>query len=303
MTNAIRVTESVTAALGSRAGGGPVVEGCKILGLESKRGRRYRRDAVAKAAHLYEGKAVYLDHPTPGEAGNPRTFLSKFGVIKNVRVDEHDGGLRGDLHYNPKHIAAPTFEGWLETDPTEIGFSHNAWCRFAEGGDTQEAVEIVKVDSIDLVATPATTHGLFESDMPDPLLPEMPAAGDADAAPCGLDAAVSALLAAIVADPALDQAAKRKKVLVALKLMDDATEEGAPPGAGDGDEDEGEEKAEESLVDVVSRLLDEKLTKVIEAVSSTPTAARKAPISHAPKRDAKALTADDLVSALSGSVR
>jgi hypothetical protein len=307
------VTESC-GGLGPRRSGN-VVAGCKILGLESKKGRRYRREAVAAAVSLYEGVPVYIDHPTPAEAGNPRPFMSKFGVFRNVEL-RPDGCLYGDLHYNPNHPAARVFEGWVDHDPTQVGFSQNAWCRFAEStGDGQEVIEISRVDSIDLVANPATTNGLFESaDSVDSFLPEVaPEASPAEAAPAGLDAALSALISAIVADTTLPLAAKRKKVLVALKLMDD----GAEPAEGDevpveedaeeGDDappadDDEEKKAEEAAPAWLARVeaLEAGLLSVQESVGVK--APLKSPKSAPPKRvEDKPLTADDLVSLLNGA--
>ena len=137
----------------------PTVPGCKILGFKSRNNRTYTREALIKAAHKYEGVKVNLDHNT---GTDPRKFSERFGRMVNVRMQ--GDGLYGDLQYNPAHPLAEAFRWWIKNDPTAIGLSHNATAEVqntATGGEL--VTEIKDVDSVDLVADPATTQGLFES--------------------------------------------------------------------------------------------------------------------------------------------
>lgn len=138
----------------------PTIPNCKILGFKSRNNRVYAQEAVQAAAHKYEGVKVNLDHNT---GTDPRKFSERFGRMVNVRFQPGQG-LFGDLQYNPKHPLAEAFCWWIKNDPTAIGLSHNATAEVkntAEGGEI--VTEIRDVDSVDLVADPATTKGLFES--------------------------------------------------------------------------------------------------------------------------------------------
>lgn len=217
----------------------PTIPGCKILGFKSRNNRTYTREAIAQAAHKYENAKVNLDHNT---GTDPRKFSERFGRMVNVRMEAD--GLYGDLQYNPKHPLAEAFCWWIKNDPTAIGLSHNATAEVkntAEGGEI--VTEIRDVDSVDLVADPATTRGLFESynerkgNMNPDENPEMapPPQVNTDMNQAPVDEAIdddgdfashlgNAILA-IINDAGLSSDEKRKKVLGALKLMDDGKEE------------------------------------------------------------------------------
>ena len=77
-----------------------VLQGVKLIGLESRNGRRYRESALAQAVALYEEAKVNVNHPKSGPL-EPRDYQDRIGVIRSVelRVGE---GLFGDLHFNPK---------------------------------------------------------------------------------------------------------------------------------------------------------------------------------------------------------
>lgn len=137
-----------------------VISGVKVLGLASRNGRTYDRAAVAEAAALYEGVKVNVNHPK-GPAAAPRDYQDRLGCLKNVRAE--NGGLFADLHFNPKHALAEQLAWDAEFSPENVGLSHNVQARTKarEGGTLVE--QILKVNSVDLVADPATTRGLFES--------------------------------------------------------------------------------------------------------------------------------------------
>lgn len=137
------------------------VQGVKVLGIRSRNGREYPLDVIRKAAPLYEGVKVNLDHPKPNQID--RTYNERFGRLKNVRVK--GDGLYADLVFNPHHHMAESFRWWATNDPNAVGLSHNASARIADGYGVapDRVIEIQKVSSVDLVADPATTTGLMES--------------------------------------------------------------------------------------------------------------------------------------------
>ena len=249
MTRIINIMEDVIKGLPKMAAAvvtprekAPTIPGCKILGFKSRNNRTYTKEAIQAAVSKYEGVKVNLDHNT---GTDPRKFSERFGRMVNVRFQPGQG-LFGDLQYNPKHPLAEAFNWWIKNDPTAIGLSHNATAEVkntAEGGEI--VTEIRDVDSVDLVADPATTRGLFESYNernrtmnPEDEMPEMapPAPINSDMGDAPVDEAIDEgdnyaehlgnAIMAIVNDAGLSAADKRKKILGALKLMDD---EGAEP--------------------------------------------------------------------------
>ena len=141
-----------------RAGG--VIRGVKLLGLRSRNGRRYREDALRDAIGLYEGAKVNVNHPK-GHPLSPRDYQDRLGVIRGVRFRVGEG-LFGDLHFNPKHTLSEQLVWDAEHAPQNVGVSHNVLARTTRSGDETVVEAITKVQSIDLVADPATTAGLFE---------------------------------------------------------------------------------------------------------------------------------------------
>lgn len=141
-----------------------VVRGVKILGLESKNGRTYSPSAVRNAARLYEGAKVNVDHPH-GRADEPRSYGDRLGSLSNV-VYREGQGLFGDFNYNPKHPIAEQFLHDAEHAPGNVGLSHNVKARLARGTTAGKPVveQIDHVTSVDLVADPATTSSLYESE-------------------------------------------------------------------------------------------------------------------------------------------
>lgn len=141
---------------------GAVIRQVKILGLESRNGRTYSPAALAAAAGLYEGTKVNVNHPQ-GAPHAPRDYRDRIGVMRRVALREGEG-LFGDLHFNPKHDLAEQLMWDAEHAPENVGFSHNVQARTSRQGERWVVEEILHVESVDLVADPATTRGLFESD-------------------------------------------------------------------------------------------------------------------------------------------
>lgn len=156
-----RLTERVAYTGGRVDRGLNVVRGVKIIGTVSKNGREYPMETLRRAAHLYDGAKVNIDHVRkPGEM---RSYADRFGHLESVHV--RSTGLFGDLHYNPHHRDAQRFLHDAEHAPHRVGLSHNI-----EGATSSRAgklivEEIRQVVSVDIVADPAMTGGLFESEV------------------------------------------------------------------------------------------------------------------------------------------
>lgn len=137
-----------------------LLRGVKLIGLQSRNGRRYRESALTEAAALYEEAKVNVNHPK-GNPLSPRDYQDRLGVIRNVRLWAGEG-LFGDLHFNPKHALAEQLVWDAEHNPRNVGFSHNVLAKLTREGESVVVEEITKVQSVDLVADPAATEGLFE---------------------------------------------------------------------------------------------------------------------------------------------
>ena len=139
-----------------------VLRGVKILGPVSKNGRTYPKETMARALALYEGAKVNVNHPK-GHELTPRSYESRLGRLENVRLGDGDSGMFADLRYNPKHALAEQLAWDAEHSPESVGFSHNVAAKTRRQGKTSVVEEITKVQSVDLVADPATTNGLYEA--------------------------------------------------------------------------------------------------------------------------------------------
>lgn len=142
--------------------GAGVLRGVKLIGMESLNGRRYRAEALAAAVGLYEGAKVNVNHPKDGPLA-PRDYRDRLGVIRQVEFRPGDG-LFGNLHFNPKHAIAEQLAWDAENNPRNVGFSHNVLARLTREGEQTVVESITHVRSVDLVADPAATQGLFEQE-------------------------------------------------------------------------------------------------------------------------------------------
>lgn len=140
-----------------------IIYGCKVLGYESKNGRRYLPEAVKAAANLYEGCSVRTNHPR--RATDQRGVEEVFGWLESVEV--RDDGMYADLHVlNPKTTFAESVFLAAEKKPDLFGLSHNAHGATEQRGSETLVVEITSVASVDLVSDPATVDSLFEGLQP-----------------------------------------------------------------------------------------------------------------------------------------
>jgi hypothetical protein len=159
-----------------------LLRGVKLLGLVSKNGREYPEATLARAASLYDGAKVNVNHPK-GHPLAPRDYQDRLGTIRNVAARPGEG-LFGDLQYNPKHALAEQLLWDAEHAPENVGFSHNVQARTAKRGDQTIVEEILAVASVDLVADPATTRGLFEAASPTRPKSQVPSPRSDAGAPC-----------------------------------------------------------------------------------------------------------------------
>lgn len=142
---------------------GHVVKHVKILGATSKNGRDYSKVINAKTAAIYENVKVYTGHPDkPGQSRNG-TYGHCIARVRNA-VAEADG-IYGDLRMNPEHPLTKAFMWEAANDPAAAGLSHHADLVYSD--QRQTAVEsIAHAKSVDIVDSPATTNGIFESENP-----------------------------------------------------------------------------------------------------------------------------------------
>jgi len=138
-----------------------VIFGVKIIGCDSRNGRHYPNDTLRTAIPLYENSKVNLDHPD-GDPRKGRSYHDRFGMLRNVQLRENEG-LYADFWFNPRHTIAEQLLWDAEHAPDNVGFSHNVEAVVRRQSTPAIVERIVAVRSVDLVADPATTQGLFES--------------------------------------------------------------------------------------------------------------------------------------------
>lgn len=141
-----------------------VIRGVKIVGLHSPaRNRVYLDAALRRAVALYEGTKVNLNHHRPRSPEDFRPLEDRIGRLSDAHFREGEG-IFADLAFNPQHPFADTLVWWAEHDSDAIGLSHDALGRETRRGTVRVVESIERVNSVDLVADPATNRGLFESD-------------------------------------------------------------------------------------------------------------------------------------------
>lgn len=140
-----------------------IIPGVKVIGFEARNRRYYPPEVLRAALSKYEGAKVNIDHPPHTDPMRPRGVADRFGVLRNVRYVD-GSGVHADLHYNPKHALAEQVAWDAEHQPQVIGLSHNA---LVQPGPRKDGIthiaEVLHVSSVDVVADPATTRGVFES--------------------------------------------------------------------------------------------------------------------------------------------
>jgi hypothetical protein len=133
-----------------------IIRGVKLLGLVSKNGREYTPEALRGAAEHYANRPINIDH-----GDGRRSYKDRIGRVLSAecRAD----GLYGSIQLNPKHPLTEQLLWDAEHSPQSVGLSHDAVGRTVRRDGKTIVEKIESVRSVDLVADPATTGGLFES--------------------------------------------------------------------------------------------------------------------------------------------
>lgn len=131
-----------------------VFRNVKILGLKSANGYSYDPKAVEKAKHLYENAPVYLDH-----AKGSRSYKDRLGYIQNPTIIDHE--LFADFVLNPKSIYSEQILWDAQHGTSGVGFSHSIDGTLNKKTNLVES--ILKVFSVDFVASPACVRSIFEN--------------------------------------------------------------------------------------------------------------------------------------------
>lgn len=128
--------------------------------MKSENGRSYPWGGSLKhKIGTYEGRVVNCDH------GKTSSVDRRFGWLANERTGD-DGRPRADLHVLRSHpMAERVFEA-AERNPSLFGMSHVVIARTRMESGVEVIEEIESAESVDIVASPATTKGLFESIQP-----------------------------------------------------------------------------------------------------------------------------------------
>ncbi len=134
-----------------------VLRGVKLLGYESKNDEGRRR-YVKPQASLYENRPVNVNHPGWEDV----KVQDRWGVIMPGTVAVEDDGVFGDIEFNPHKPSTEEILWWAEKHPDQLGMSHVA---FGESEVINDMIwlTVTEVESVDLVARPATTEGFFEA--------------------------------------------------------------------------------------------------------------------------------------------
>jgi len=134
-----------------------------LVGEKSKNGYRYLRSALRKAAPMFEDVKVFVNHPNSEEqkTGN-RDVRNLAGKFTAARFDEQTAKIKADF------IGLPNNNGKLFVDiaeqmPNVAGMSQSALGKFSKRNGEKVVEEITRIFSVDLVASPATNAGMFES--------------------------------------------------------------------------------------------------------------------------------------------
>lgn len=146
-----RVVEAVTTATGR-------VFRCQIIEAGMSRNRkRYPLSVLHAAASLYEGVKAFDGHRPDMEMATSR-IEHLVGHWRNVTPNAT--GIEGDLHLLPgAQLIAEALEASLDTQaaglPPVVGISHDTETMTRIVGGVEEATQIVRVLSVDVVADPA----------------------------------------------------------------------------------------------------------------------------------------------------
>ena len=125
----------------------------------SKNGRLYTEAVLGKAKSLYEGAAVYGDHPS---GRGYRSRRDQIGWLSGVYLGS--AGLRAErLNHLTTHPLVPPIMEAAWRNPKLFGLSHNITGDVQRKSGVDEVTVIEAVNSVDVVSQRSTTSGLQES--------------------------------------------------------------------------------------------------------------------------------------------
>jgi len=129
--------------------------------LREKGNCDYPREVREAAIPIIEGLRVYVDHLPLDTKTSERSYRDALGVVRGA-YERGDGVFAREFHYNPKHPVAEQLAWDAKHAPEKVGFSiyGSASKRHTNGRFT--ATKINRLDSCDLVSTPAHGGGLYE---------------------------------------------------------------------------------------------------------------------------------------------
>ena len=134
---------------------GNVIENVHVCGLVSANGYSYLTEALKSAAPLYEKADIFANHK------DQRLVEDKIGWLEGISFKDGSGLWAAKMVLNEAHPMFPQIAWWVEHNPSKIGLSHSV------GGTLNKSTKMVEkitaVESVDLVAKPATTKGLQEA--------------------------------------------------------------------------------------------------------------------------------------------
>ena len=149
-------------------GGGTMVRGMKLLGLESKNGRTYDTHGVrSTGSDRLTGARVFLNHPA--QATDARRYEDQIGSVVSARYREGQGHF-GDVRFNPKPAVYEQLMWDIRNNPSGLGMSINASLKVNRRRDSAGRIVVEGIHSIrsvDIVTHPATTNGVFEHEETD----------------------------------------------------------------------------------------------------------------------------------------
>ncbi len=197
-----------------------------VLGPKSRNKRYYTEECLNEGFGMYEDAPVYLDHEY--DLKKPRSVKDQGGVLKNVRRSRD--GVRANLHYNSTPAGKRIFES-AKRHPKRSGLSPmHSFDYFKHTNGWEEVVKITEVISVDFVSRPATTNGIWESQMTDKC-EEVDGVVEESAMELIVKAAGKA---ALEGDHALS-----KKLMKLVEKSDEPEEPEEPPKVGDDAEEGG----------------------------------------------------------------
>ena len=157
-TSLTSVSEAIKAGRIDRKAG--LIRDVKFMGLESRNGRRYNQPDPK----LFEGVPLRIDHHgKEGGMDMPTDPSIKDVWATSENVTTSPMGVRGDVRYNPHHPLIESILWWAENQPNIGGFSPVTWGLHSTVNG-ESVIDIMKVESVDLVDRPATTNGFYEQE-------------------------------------------------------------------------------------------------------------------------------------------